>query len=201
MVIESAYGSRSIIDLFPAFENNRITFSRLSKVSADIGVTTTYGIKYVLEEKESYLVNGHEYKVNAGSFLLVNAGQHLACEFKHETTVKGICIHLNPDLLGRMYYELQTSEEQLLDYPGDATIFPEFHEAVYAPSYPLSCFLKKFVLETNNMPAEEPAMSEMYQNIAFQLLSTQKITMAQIQKINASRKSTKKELFNRLIKA
>ena len=191
MILESPYGPGAITDFLPSFENNKIAISRLNKISAHVGQTKTYGIKYVIKESETYIVNKQQYKVNEGQYLVVNKGQDLGVEYKNKQTVYGLCAYIDETFLGKTYHDLVTEEGTLLNNPfDDYATLPEFHETVYSSDDCIGQYLKTL--------SDKESSPDVYYNLAFRLLISQKITLQRIQKIKASRASTKKELFNRL---
>lgn len=191
MILESPYGRDAIVDFMPSFGNSKIAISRLNHITAHVGQTKMYGIKYVIKESETYIVNKQRYQVNEGQYLVVNKGQDLGVDYKNKHTVHGLCAYIDETFLGKTYRDLVTEEETLLNNPfDDHAILPEFHEMVYSSDDCIGGYLKTL--------SDKEHFPDVYYNLAFRLLVSQKITLQRIQKIKASRASTKKELFNRL---
>lgn len=196
LTIQSQYDAHAIVDFLPGYQNNRISISRLSKITAHVGQTKTYGVKYVIKERETYFVNQQRYSVSEGQYLVVNKGQDLGVDYKEKQTVYGLCAYLDEKFLGKTYHSLLTEEATLLDHPFDEEItLPEFHETVYSSDDCIGNYLKN--LATAKDTGKENC-ADVYYNLAYRLVVAQKITSQRIQKIKASKASTKKELFNRL---
>lgn len=196
--IESRYGSDAIRQLLPQFEENKADVSRLHRITAHIGSTKTFGIKYVIRGQERYIIDKHTHNVKEGQYLLVNPGRPMDVEYRSQQTVHGLCISLDEALLQKAFADATTAEETLLARPHDHTpVLPEFHETVFSGDG-LTMYLKK-LLARDAGPAGDHA--ETYIEIAQQLVAAQKTTRRQIANIRASKASTRKELFTRLNQA
>jgi len=182
--------------------DNSLVHSTLTFVEANVPCTSSFGIKYVDKGCEQYIVRNKKFIVKEGQFVLINKGQEYGCEFRQKTTVHGYCFGLDETTLRGVYNDLHRTEEDLIADPSRYTSYLEgFHEAVYGVDDSLSKYLSRLVIayKANGRFAED--VFGFYYELAAELLRSQKITHAQIQKIKAAKSNTKKELYDRLCKA
>lgn len=79
-------------------DSNSVVFSSLSEFYSPI-YSTGFAIKYVLEGSEVYKMDGHEYKVDTGNYLLSNSSRSGHVEIDSNKKVKGICLNIAPQLM------------------------------------------------------------------------------------------------------
>ncbi len=95
---------------------------------------------------------------------------------------------------------MKSPEEKLLNYPlNDVKAHIEFHEDVFSSHDIFSNFLAGAIRQLRSTGNEYPGdIYSFYNEVAYHLLRSQKFVAGQIQKIKASKPSTKKEIFNRV---
>lgn len=198
--MEAANKEHRIISFIPSHGQNQMNYSRVLNYFDNVTSTATYGIKFVQNEKETYIIKNRPHIVKANQFLLINKGQEFCCEVKEKNIVRGFCLNLEEDLLRKVYYEMMHSEEFLIDNPQFMRKEQlDFHEAVYSPSDVFNQFLARNIsrirLEKDKSFIDSYGF---YHEACYQLLLSQRFTQRQIQKIKASKNSTRKEIFYRL---
>jgi AraC family transcriptional regulator len=198
--MEAGNKDHGIINFLPSYRQNQMNYSRVLNYYDSVTSTTTYGIKFVESEKETYVIKGKPHVVKASQFLLINKGQEFCCEVKEKNIVHGYCLNLEEDLLQKVYCQMIHSDEFLIDNPQFARKEQlDFHEAVYLPADVFNQFLTKNIsrirLEKDISFIDSYSF---YHEACYQLLLSQRFTQKQIQKIRASKNSTRKEIFYRL---
>jgi AraC-like DNA-binding protein len=181
-------------------KKSRITFS---KVKNDFHLENydapTYSIKYVLKGTEHYRIDNRKFPVSTGHFLIVNKNQPIDIWIKSKKEVIGLCIHIDREILQKVYTELASSENWLLDNACDKSV-PDFEQILYANGDDeLSSYLSFLVsvLDTNalTVPFEE---EEVFYNLSYNLLKLQNCFPLKSQKLGVLYNGTKKELLRRL---
>src|SRR5450432_2307307 len=94
-----------------------MNYSRVVNYCDSVTSATTYGIKFVESEKETYIIKNKPHVVKENQFLLINKGQEFCCEVKEKNVVHGFCLNLDEDLLQKISYQMTHSEEALIDNP------------------------------------------------------------------------------------
>ncbi|MDB5232273.1 MAG: hypothetical protein JWN76_3078 [Chitinophagaceae bacterium] len=202
MSFVSYANNESITSLFPGTSLNVINYSRLSSCSAQVSGSHFYGIKYVQKGCERYVIDRKTYDVKEREFLLVNKGQSFTVDFKNEAIVHGFCIGLSEELLMDVSYAMCTDEDTLLEYP-DNPIYAknDFHETVYSSTDRLSRYLHQLLPNPFNLKDNLLDSYSFFSGIAAELVLSQKATKKQIAQLRGVKKSTKKELFDRVLLA
>lgn len=189
-----------IIKFLPSYRQNQINYSRVLNYSNNEIAAETYGIKFVETGRETYTIKNKAHVVTQNQFLLINKGQQYFCEVNEKNTVHGFCLNLEENLLQKIYYQMNHAEETLIDNPDFTAKVPlEFHETIYSRSDIFNQFLSdnisRLKLEKDISRADS---YDFYYEAGRHLLLSQLFTQRQIQKIRASKTSTRKEIFNRL---
>lgn len=161
-------------------------------------------VRYVIEGREQYNIDRHEFRVTEGSLLLVNKGcAHEGFSPYTRQPVRGFCISLDSWLINEVYHTCVSSDEALLGCPKPA------HENVfdvYEGIYQRDDILNKYFLSLaknahchNGTIQSEP--EELFYNVAERLLMSQKMIKNRIGNIKANKHSTREELYKRVSKA
>ena len=189
-----------IRNFLPPLGESGINYSSLLNYSQSVPSTNIYGIKYVEAEKEIYVVRNKRFVVKEKQFLVINKGQEFYIDLREKKLVKGFCINLDEALLQKVFYEMKSAEEKLLNYPlNDGQGHIEFHEDVFSSHDIFSNFLTGAIRQLRSNGTEYPCdIYSFYNEAAYHLLRSQKFVAGQIEKIKASKPSTKKEIFNRV---
>ncbi|MEO6404316.1 MAG: AraC family transcriptional regulator [Ferruginibacter sp.] len=182
-----------------SFKDSSINYSNLLSLDGSF-TSKCVGIKYVTAGTEKYIVNGKTHHVSSKQFLVLNKGQKFECTLKSSIPVLGACISLGVDLVRQANDYLMRSTDDLLSTPIMSNQpEPEFHECVYSQHDKFSTYIAAVIKQDQYSDPGESA--EFYQELAVELLLSQKEIFSQIHKIKALKDSTRKELYNRLYQA
>lgn len=182
--------------------SNKIVHSRLNhleRTESDSGLS----LKMVVDGVENYTIEGHQYQLQSGKYLLVNRHQqfesHIRCE--NVNVVEGVCIYLDEDMVRDTIRTLTSSDEELLDYPfeADGTKL-EFVEKTYSLEEPdLGPYLQWIVNTIRKDPEGLPLTGDfIFRQIAEKLVISQSKVRRQIAQIQTEKASTRWELYRRL---
>ncbi len=162
---------------------------------------SSFSIKFCLQNAIRYIVGKQTINVPAGSFFVVNQGTEMECPPCVRGT-KAVMAFFTVDLLSDVNRVLASDETALLDDPSEEGRQPEFFEYVYRQPGALLVQLQEI---GKKMAGEDQGYDEsshdLFFSLAENLLSLQRNTRRQIDKISASRLSTRKELYRRLLAA
>ena len=182
--------------------SNKIVHSKLNhleRTETDSGLS----LKMVLKGKEHYTIEGHQYQLQAGKYLLVNRHQifesHINCE--QEEVVEGVCIYLDEAMVRDTLRTLTASHQELLEYPFDTeTTQFQFVEQTYSMDDPdLGACLKEVAAMVHRDPEELPLTGDfIFRQIAEKLVISQSRVRKQIAQIKTEKASTRWELYRRL---
>lgn len=175
---------------------NTINYSDLNQVAFQLGQGRC-AIKYVLHGVEHYRVNGHEYGVRSGEYLLINPDCHGNGWVDSRAQVRGICIHLEPAMLAEVAaIMLKPGEPFAIGRWEDAAIRKQVFRGQQSH---LSRFLQQFGQQINQSMAEGPACdASLYFTLCEHYLSDLSLFSRQLSAITAVKTTTKQELYRRL---
>jgi AraC family transcriptional regulator len=184
---------------------NRYTFSTVSDYhDFATNKSTETGLKYVISGEEEYQVYNRNYKVKQGGCLVINEDRMINVHVKKsETPVLGICISLDNRLLNDIYSNNILTEEKLID-KGASVPSGEinFFESVFDAGDILCNYLESLALKQSQQTGKifRPS-EEIFFGISRHLLLSQMKIKKQSARIDATRPSTRLELYKLIDKA
>jgi AraC family transcriptional regulator len=172
---------------------NLVNFSSFSELDTPFQ-TPAYAIKFVLEGEEDYYVEGRRFKVKQGEFLLVNPCRNARVVIDSGKMVKGMCIDINPVLLGQAWSRLMPDDQNLQDPV--ARLFEHQYSAKHTHT---GRFLASVagLMNTGN-EAGQGFDHEFFLSLAEYLAADQQPVNRQLQDLAASKTTTREELLRRL---
>jgi AraC family transcriptional regulator len=185
---------------FPSRFSNVIYFSDHAKFF--LRYKSIYSIKFPVTGVDNFRLNHKMIQLEANNYLIVNNDQEVDCLLGNSE--KAISIFIEPELLTDVFNACKRNNEDLLSNPFDIqNNKPMFFENSYPfADNPLSELLLKlsnsFDLEKKN--ADKFDISFFFK-VSEALILSQQETFKEIRRINAVKKSTKIELYNRMILA
>lgn len=187
---------------FPLNHRNKVIHTRLKKFDKfepDSGLS----MKFCLEGTEHYRIRDNSYAVTAGKFLLVNRHTPIYCHIDSEEAVEGICYYVDEDLVQEIWDTNTSADEDLLDNAGEVStaVTIHFREMVYSGK---SSVLGKFLSMASRSirwANEVPGGNDFFYGLAESMIADQKQQNNQVQGIRAEKKSTREELFRRIMLA
>lgn len=189
-------GLRTIADSDNAY--NKLVYSDIRSIeleSTNLGVS----LKYVASGEEYYELEGKEFLVQAGQFLLVNHQRGVRVQVHSKEVVEGICLYVDPHCLADYWINTQTNTAQLLDNPFYSPSSFHCREWVYPiQSSPLKSFISNL---KPNRQVQPHLSTDFYYALSKGIVDQQENTQSQIRRIRADKKSTREELYRRLLLA
>jgi len=161
----------------------------------------SFSVKYVSRGNEKYTVNGHQYQIKTGEYLLANHFAEGVVEIDKE--VKGICIDVAPDMLSEVVASFRKPDTPLSDLNLD-TFFntPDFFENKYkaAQTY-VGKFLNSLDLEVGKAQGNNYHFStEFYFALAEKIVQDHIPVYRQLQMVSSVKPGTRKDLLRRVTK-
>ena len=186
--------------IFPRRFSNQIYFSDYAKFY--LKYKSVYSIKYPITGEDNYKLNNRTIELRKNNYLVVNNEQDVECLLGNSE--KAISIFVDPELMTDVFNTCRKNNEELLSNPFDIkNNVPMFFENSYPlKDNPLSRLLRNFSTSFD----EEKRNSGMYGiNFFFKvseaMIISQQETFRQIKRIDSIKKSTKSELYSRMLKA
>lgn len=185
----------------PGNPSNKISFSDLTPPSS----SKEHGgiaINYVVQGSQEYQVGQQTFTVLPKQFLLRNEQDNSQSPVHSNPSTQGLSICLDPTFVGQVYQTLANSLEQQLADPYATTpscfeIFEHVHPAKNSPLNPIInqvLGLKETTVDRSDLP-------DLFLGISEGLLLHEMSIRQKIDRIKSSKKSTREELFRRLLMA
>jgi AraC family transcriptional regulator len=178
-------------------ENNVI----ISATSRDVSYPEHWGclsVKCAFRGNEYYQSGKRSYAVNETNYLVLNEGTAYSSYIFSEFPVQSFTINFSHDFEMQAINGLVQTPERMLENDHNPCGKIEFTEKLYKHDKLVSPFIfKLFSLSLQPHP-EEILIKELYYRLVENLLLRQKEVHAEIQKIQASKLSTRIELYRRL---
>lgn len=176
---------------------NRVIQSDLANYHHQ-SISEGISIKYVVEGKEVYIIDGKEIEVQQGQFLIVNHHKRIEASIQGRHRALGICLYIDPSFVNSVQESRIYSTEKLLEDPKLGVKSPIRPKQLVYPL--IGSVFQQFIYNTprrlSNWDKEQ--VSPFFYDMAELLISHEEQTDLQINNINATRKSTRLELFRRL---
>ncbi len=160
-----------------------------------------FAIKYVAEGVERYVLNGKDYPITTGKYLLTNDTYEGSVEIEAKKNVKGICINVAPQLIAEVLASKKRpdtaySDTDLVKY------FTSIHflDNQYTDTEThLGQLLKGLTARAYSQDiGEEDITTELFYTIAEKIIEDQNTVYKQLQAIPGLKAATKKDLYRRL---
>lgn len=163
-----------------------------------------FSVKYVWQGTEYYTLNGSQYAVNAGQYLLSNDQLQGHVEIDAGPNVKGICVNLQPQLIHEAVASFRDPHSPSPD-PGLASFFcsDSFLENLYDQSgSPLGRALAQLANQAEaSYLAAQDLSPEFFYSLAGLIVADQAPLYRQLNDLPAQKTPVKKELLRKLKRA
>ncbi len=165
------------------------------------GTSRCYSLKYVVNGLEDYEVNGKRHKVMAGNYLVVAQGSDISIKIESKQLVEGVRFFVPEYIIKDIWGTLNTLPEKLLDYTDPDQDLPLFFENKFGSNHD---DLGRFMMQIGNLIKENHFTAGMIDDTLFyklglELCKQQNIHLQNLQAIPAQKKSTREELYRRLL--
>ncbi|GJM35335.1 MAG: AraC family transcriptional regulator [Saprospiraceae bacterium] len=179
---------------------NVIIHSRLREFEKEVP-DSGLSIKVGWKGEENYYFRDGVRTVSNGKYLVVNRHQEFSCHLKSREPVEAFCLYLGQEVMEAAWNKLTKTEEALLDNPEKGYfVEPQFLEKIYTlEENELGQYLAQLIprLQTN-FYQKEIDYNQIYLTMAEKLILSQEKINEQINRISATRQSTREELYRRL---
>jgi AraC family transcriptional regulator len=183
-------------------DNNRAVFSTLKEFNQPVK-SQGFAVKYVVDGIERYTLNGEEYSVGTGQYLLLNATIEGHVEIESRKAVKGICLNIVPELLSDVVATIHRPDAAFSDRElGQFFSSSHFLEKLYdAKQTHLGQLLRDMDLsiQNNNLNTEDLTI-EFFYTLSEKIIADQIPIFRQLQAIPSIKSTTKKDLYRRIAK-
>lgn len=177
-----------------------INFSVLKELYC-VAPFRSFSVKYVSRGNEKYTVNGNNYQIKTGEYLLANHFAEGTVEIDKE--VKGICIDVAPDMLSEVTGSFRRPDTPYADVSLD-TFFntPDFFENKYSTADThVGKFLQALDTDTSKTTEGRHVFSkEFYFTLAEKIVQDHIPVYKQLQLVKSVKPTTRKELLRRINK-
>lgn len=158
-------------------------------------------IKMVLSGEERYKVNDRLFKVNKGSYIIVNKNSTIETTVASKEKVNGICIYPPETLIQEALHSMKQSESEKLDVLPDPKDLHLFTEKIYNTTENITgAFLEQNVpqfIQHHQLGSRLP-MDDFYMDLARVMAISQLKIDGQLKSLAVSKKQTEEELFRRI---
>ncbi len=184
-------------------KDNSLVFSSLSEFYQPV-FSNGFAIKYVVEGIERYKLNGREFPIGTGKYLLSNNTSEGNVEIEKGRNTKGICINILPELIAEIVASHQRPDTAYSD--AELGIFFTsnlFLESQYdAQKTSLGRVLMDLTnrIHQNELDEKDITIAFFYK-ISEQIIEDQIPIFRQLQAIPTVKSATKKELYRKLLRA
>jgi AraC family transcriptional regulator len=183
-------------------DSNLINFSLLRKINTDL-VFRSFSIKYVVEGCESYEVNGQQYEVKAGEYLLANKSCEGRVAFEANSLVKGICIDLSPELMAEVIAhhltDSNSADLELSHYFNGEKFLENTYHGMSTQLGQVLGHLGQELLQ--NVTQDHQFNKEFYYHLAENLLKDQLPLHQDSQKFSSKKWASRKDNYRKLMQA
>ena len=183
-------------------KSNSLVLSRLKNFYQPV-VSKGFAIKYVSDGVEHYRLGNDDYTVKAGSYLLSNTAKDGKVEIESNDIVTGVCINLLPELLAEVIGSARRPDTAHAD-DSLGTFFTTdyFLENKYDASQTLlGNKLQEIDLAINRNDFNPGELGiEFFYSIAETVIADQVPVFKQLQSIPSIKRTTKKDLYKRILK-
>lgn len=179
---------------------NLVNFSVLKNFHSAVPFRS-FSIKYVVEGCENYQVNGKNYAIKTGNYLLANNFSEGFVEVESKTSVVGICIDIEPLILSEVVASFRRPDTAFADIALDKFFnTPDFLENSYdCKKTHAGLFLQSLDFENTQKNYQTEGFSkEFYFCIAEKIITDHIPIFKELQKITTIKPQTRKDLWKRI---
>jgi AraC family transcriptional regulator len=182
-------------------ESSLVNFSSFKELKTD-SLLRSFCIKLVLEGTEKYTINGRDYLLKGGEFLLANHHSRSQLTIGNSSPVKGICIDIAPSLISQVIagyqYDSILEQDDNIDKYFTTEQFLENKYSINQSTFGSKLkSISSYV--TNNTTQDIAFHDDFFYELAENLVTSFSHQSGQQSQIKANKISTKKELYRRLL--
>ena len=187
-------------DFFPSRFSNKVYFSDYAKFY--LKYKSIYSIKYSITGEDNFKINNRILHLQTNNYLIVNNDQEVVT--LTGDSGKAISIFIEPELVIDVFNTCKKSNEELLSNPYDINNNePMFFENCFPlGDNSLSYLLRKISSSFDELKKNTSKFGvDFFFKVSEILIFSQQETFKEIKRIDGVKKSTKSELYDRVLKA
>jgi len=186
-----------------AFGLNYLNQSRLKSFYRK-GTSAMFSIKYVLSGTEHYNINEQQYELTDNNFIITYPQQEIEVYIDSVTDAVGVCYYFDETILQQIFYAKNNSvEANLENIESKKKLLVNETTKEYIHNIPVHSFrtsLNNYLQKTNFEELDKYQISDFLMLIAEHLVIHQTQINDQLNDLNSTKTTTKKELYKRLQK-
>lgn len=158
-----------------------------------------FSIRMVNQGSQLYHVNGRKHLLSQENFLILNDGSTFENQVVDSDGAQGLVVSFNPQFLNEYHFIKKTSNEKLLDNPGDVAYHPyDFYENTYNRSHQLTGIAARISDHIALGNHDELLYNHLFIEILDEITGIATDLEHRIDGLEAVKKSTKEELYRRV---
>lgn len=182
------------------YDDNVLVLSSLKEFYYPIK-SQGFAIKYVMDGVERYTLNGSQFPVGPGKYLLSNGAGEGHVEIDERRFVTGICINIVPELLAeivasRCRPDTAFTDEALGQFFSTSLFLEQQYDAAATHLGAVLCDLHHAILQ--NDLSREIVNEEFFYTLSEQIIADQTPVFKKLQAIPSIKAVTKKDLYRRV---
>lgn len=161
-------------------------------------------VRWVSSGRYTYEINGRNYVLQPGNFLLIGDGETYNSASDSHTYSESLTVSFNSRILTDVLNGLSEREEFLLDNPFERRAKPEtlFFTDVYQPEGEIKTLLDNFSARAKaGASLDQTALDQSFYQLMERLVFLQKQVRSEIRGIPSRKLATREELYRRLRRA
>ena len=180
-------------------DRNFLVLGKASKIQTDYFNNNdgSYSLKYTCGGKEYYQFKNKLVATSFDRYLLTNPNSRYVSYINQEKNIDAIYVFFSSKEIKKLYTSLVLSEGELLDDPLGSREEFRFQETLYKLDSNINFLLSKLPNIVSQTENKEEVTSYLY-SLMEQLVLNQEAVKQEHHKINATKKSTKEEVYKRL---
>lgn len=181
-----------IKDIYTDKNNNSIRVSKLNKYSGEVHFSNI-AAKFVLEGKETYVVNNKKFQVETGQYIIGNNNQLSEIEINENTL--GLCIDISNDIISEILetvFENPDLKEFLLT---DDFLINKYN----SERTNLGLKINQLSKELLSVNSANLLSSELFYSIGENIVNDQALIFEQLSKLNYKKQEVSEEVFRNLL--
>ncbi len=180
--------------------DNIVIHSRLRDFNKEVD-DSGLSIKVGWKGEEDYYFRDGIRSISKGKYLVVNRHQEFDCYLKSREPIEAFCLYLGKDVMEAAWTKLTQKEEILLSDPNKGYgVEPHFLEKVFTlEENELGQYLAQLIPRLHSpFRHHQLDFNLIYYTLAEKLILSQEKINEQINRLSATRQSTREELYRRL---
>jgi AraC-like DNA-binding protein len=184
---------------FQQFGKENMIFNAASRTAGCSNHVGCLSLKTVFAGEEWYQVDDHAIAVRPGHFLILNDDQNYSCRIDRDEGARTFSVFFEKRFAAAAFHDLLRSDDRLIDAPFYVSdSIPEFFQTLHAVEPPLAARLHRLAARLDHDGYDRGFVDEQLLFLLRWLLRTYRSDTRLLQRVDAIRPTTRKEIFKRL---